>query len=383
MYQRNAKKTLIDLAQSYPVVAVTGPRQSGKTTLTKAVFNKKPYVSLEDLDQQNFAKKDPKAFLTQSKNGLLIDEIQNVPELFSYMQGIVDHLKKPGYFIITGSQQFGLLSKISQSLAGRVGLVELLPFSISEIKKTLGTLDETLYKGFYPVLYNKNFKLPPHLWYEDYVKTYLEKDLRQLVNIKDLSLFQKFLRLCAARNGQLINYSELSNVTGINIRTVQSWLSILEASYIIFLLKPHHKNFSKKLVKTAKLYFYDPGLLCYLLQIRSKDILLSPYKGSIFESMIISEYFKYNNNHRLGLNFYFWRDNKGVEIDLLFQKNRDLFITEIKSGETINDRFFKNLRLYQKYSNVKSKHSFLIYGGTHKQNRKDCTILPWKQTIYF
>ena len=383
MYQRNAKKTLIDLAQSYPVVAVTGPRQSGKTTLTKAIFNKKPYVSLEDLDQQSFAKKDPKAFLTQSKNGLLIDEIQNVPELFSYIQGIVDHLKKPGYFIITGSQQFGLLSKISQSLAGRVGLVELLPFSISEIKKTLGTLDETLYKGFYPMLYNKNFKLPPHLWYEDYVKTYLEKDLRQLVNIKDLSLFQKFLRLCAARNGQLVNYSELSNVTGINIRTVQSWLSILEASYIIFLLKPHHKNFSKKLVKTAKLYFYDPGLLCYLLQIRSKDILLSPYKGAIFESMIISEYFKYNNNHRLGLNFYFWRDNKGVEIDLLFQKNRDLFITEIKSGETINDRFFKNLRLYQKYSNGKPKHSFLIYGGAHKQNRKDCTILPWKQTIYF
>ena len=381
MYQRDAKKTLLNLAGSYPVVAVTGPRQSGKTTLTKSVFNKKLYISLEDLDQQNFARKDPRAFLMQSKTGLLIDEIQNVPELFSYIQGIVDRLKKPGHFIITGSQQFGLLSKISQSLAGRVGFIELLPLSISETKKTLKTLDETLYKGFYPALHNKSFKLPPHLWYEDYVKTYLEKDLRQLINIKDLSLFQKFLRLCAGRNGQLVNCSELSNVTGINIRTVQSWLSILEASYIIFLLKPYHKNFSKKLIKTAKLYFYDPGLLCYLLHLRSKDVFLSPYKGSIFESMIISEYFKYNNNNRLGLNFYFWRDNKGVEIDLLFQKNRACFNIEIKSGETINDRFFKNLKLYQKYSNEKNKPSFLIYGGTLKQKRKECTILPWKQTI--
>lgn len=372
------EKTLLKLSQSYPVVAVTGPRQSGKTTLTKSLFPKKKYISLEDLDQREFAQKDPRAFLKQSQTGLLIDEIQNVPELFSYLQGIVDSNKKAGEFIITGSQQFGLLSGIAQSLAGRVGMLELLPFSISELQRDLKNLEETLHKGFYPPIYDRGFE--PRIWYEDYVKTYIERDVRKLINIKDLSHFQKFLRLCASRTAQILSYSELSNDVGLDVRTIKSWLSILEASYIIFMLKPHHENFSKKLIKSPKLYFYDVGLLSYLLRIQKEDILLSPYKGPLFENMIVSECFKYNKNHRLGMDFYFWRDNKGVEVDLLFEKRQKLFPIEIKSGQTIQSNFFRNLKTYQKYSEKKWGQSFLIYGGEETQNLSDCKVLSWKQS---
>ena len=330
------------------------------------------------MDQQAFAREDPRGFLTQEKKGLLIDEIQNCPALFSYIQGIVDKNKTPGYFIVTSSQQFGLLSGISQSLAGRTGLVELLPFSISEMNKEIKTLDKVLYKGLYPPLYDKNFK--PHIWYEDYIKTYIERDVRQLMNIKNLSLFQKFLSLCAARAGQLINYSELGNATGVDTKTVKAWISVLEASYIIFLLKPHHRNFSKKLIKTPKLYFYDTGLLCYLLRLRKEDLSISPYKGAIFESLIISECFKYNKNYRKDLDFYFWRDNKGIEIDFLFQRRQKLFSVEIKSGKTIQSHFFKNLKMYKKYSDKAHGQSFLIYGGNEEQKRSHGRIIPWEKT---
>ena len=377
MYKREAEKIIRYLSRTYSIVAVTGPRQSGKTTLVKTLFKKKKYVSLEDLDQQAFAREDPKGFLTQAKEGLLIDEIQNCPDLFSYMQGIVDKNQKAGHFIITGSQQFGLLSGISQSLAGRVALVELLPFSLFEISGVLESLNKVLYKGLYPPVYDKNFK--PHIWYEDYVKTYIERDVRKLVNIQNLSLFQKFLSLCSARVGQLINYSELSNATGMDTRTVRSWISVLEASYIIFLLKPHHENFSKKLIKTPKLYFYDTGLLCYLLRLREEDLPLSPYKGFIFESLIISECCKYNKNYRIGLDFYFWRDSKGIEVDLLFQKRQKLFSVEIKSGQTIQSKFFANLKRYQKYSGSDSDQSFLIYGGQEEQKRSSGKIISWRK----
>ena len=377
MYKREAEKLVRNLASSYPVVTITGPRQSGKTTLVRSIFKDKQYISLEDLDQQAFAKEDPRGFLTQEKNGLLIDEIQNCPDLFSYIQGIVDRNKKSGYFIVTGSQQFGLLSKISQSLAGRTGLVELLPFSLSEISTEVKTVDKVLYKGLYPPLYDKNFK--PHIWYEDYVKTYIERDVRQLVNIKNLSMFQKFLTLCAARVGQLVNYSELSNAAGVDIRTVKAWLSVLEASYIIFLLKPHHRNFSKKLIKTPKLYFYDTGLLCYFIRLRKEDLLISSYRGAIFESLIVSECYKYNKNYRMNLDFYFWRDNKGIEIDLLFQKRQKLFPIEIKSGKTIQNNFFKNLQKYNQYSGKNRGQSFLVYGGDNEQKRSHCHVLPWKK----
>ena len=377
MYKREAEKIVKKLASSYPVVAITGPRQSGKTTLVQSVFKNKKYISLEDLDQQAFAKEDPRGFLTQEQKGLLIDEIQNCPELFSYIQGIVDKNQIPGQFIVTGSQQFGLLSGISQSLAGRTGLVELLPFSLSEVSKEIKILNKVLYKGLYPPLYDK--KITPRIWYEDYVKTYIERDVRQLMNIKNLFLFQKFLTLCAARVGQLVNYSELGNAAGIDTNTVKSWISVLEASYIIFLLKPHYKNFSKKLIKSPKLYFYDTGLLCYLMRLRKEDLSVSPYKGAIFESLIISECLKHSKNYRSGLDFYFWRDNKGIEIDLLFQKKQKLFPLEIKSGQTIQS-VFKNLKKYEQYSGKAHGQSFLIYGGNEEQKRSYARIIPWKKT---
>lgn len=374
MYKkREAEKLIRKLAQAYPVVAVTGPRQSGKTTLIRHLFKKKKYVSLEDLDQRHLALQDPRGFLNQSPSGLLIDEIQNVPELFSYLQGIVDQNNTPGRFVITGSRQFNLLSNITQSLAGRVGLVELLPFSFKETNTR--SLNKTLYTGLYPPLYNK--KIPPHLWYEDYVKTYIEKDVRTLLGVRDLNLFQKFLRLCAGRVGGLLNYSDLSSATGTDSRTIKSWISILEASYIIFLLQPHYKKFSKKLVKSPKLYFYDTGVLCYLLRIKhTEDLNISPYKGQVFESLILSECMKYNKNRRAGLDFYFWRDSKGVEIDLLIESNHHLTPVELKSGQTLNKGFFKNLNLYQKYSGS-NKKGVLVYGGQQSQAGGRYRVLPW------
>ena len=383
MYKREAEKLLRELARSFPVVAVTGPRQSGKTTLTQAVFKGKKYVSLEDLDQRTFARKDPHGFLNQDKKGLLIDEVQNVPELFSYIQGYVDSSQKAGHFIITGSQQFGLMSGISQSLAGRTGFMELLPFSLLEIEKSSLNLNQVLYKGLYPPLYSR--KVKPQLWYEDYIKTYIEKDLRQIINIKDLSLFQKFLSLCASRSGQLLNVSELGNTAGIDTRTVQSWISALHAAYIIFLLRPHHKNFSKKLVKTPKLYFYDTGLLSCLLRLKESELPTSPHRGPLFESLVISECLKHEKNRRLGLDFYFWRDNKGVEVDLLFERQDKIVSMELKSGQTPHVFDFNNLRKYQKYADSSSgssshKRSFLIYGGDRPQKTSWGQILPWKKT---
>ncbi len=375
IFQRQARGILKEISESYPIVAITGPRQSGKTTLAKTFFAGMSYVSLEDLDNRAFAIEDPKGFLTQSNTGLIIDEIQNVPELFSYLQTIADKKQTCGQFVITGSQQFGLFSNITQSLAGRVGLLELLPFSIAEAQTAMTDLDTLLFSGLYPPIYDRNIK--PHLWCEDYVKTYIERDVRKLINVKDLSLFQRFLSLCAARTGQLINYSELSNASGLDSRTIQSWLSVLEASYIIFRLKPHHKNFSKKLIKTPKLYFYDTGLLCYLLKIRQQDILLSPYRGSIFESLIVSEFIKFNKNHRLGQEFYFWRDNKGVEVDLLFEKAQKIFAIEIKSGKTIHTEFYKNLTLYQKYAATNKVAPYLIHGGNEKFTRNNIPTVPW------
>ncbi len=377
MYPREAQAILQNLAGHYPVVAVTGPRQSGKTTLVQATFQDKKYISMEEPEQRQLAEEDPRAFLAQSETGLIIDEIQRTPELFSYIQGIVDAHKRAGEFIVTGSQQFGLLSKITQSLAGRAGLIELLPFSLTEVKREIEALDDTLYRGFYPPLYDKNFD--PRIWYEDYTKTYIERDVRNLINIKDLSTFQKFLRLLAARSGCLINDSELGNEAGINARTVTSWLSLLEASYIIFPLRPHYRNFAKRVVKSPKYYFYDSGLLCYLLGLTREQLPFSPYRGQIFESMMISECLKYSKNYRRGLDFYFWRDNKGVEIDLLWEMGENIFSVEMKSGTTLQKHFFKNLELYQKYAGPRHGDSFLVYGGeqTHKQG--PCSIVPWRE----
>ncbi|MCY4643586.1 MAG: ATP-binding protein [Bacteriovoracales bacterium] len=375
--KRDAEVILKELAGSYPVVSVTGPRQSGKTTLVRTLFPHKSYVNLEDLELRNYAKQDPKGFLGKyQKVGAIIDEVQNVPELFSYLQVLVDKSRQMGQFILIGSQQFSLMSNISQSLAGRVGLLELLPFSLSELRSEQKSLEETLYRGFYPPLHDRSIRT--HLWHGDYIRTYIERDVRKLINIKDLSLFQNFLSLCAARNGQLINMSELGSHIGIDARTVKSWLSILEASYLIFLLRPHHRNFSKKIIKTPKIYFYDSGLICYLLQIKAEDIHLSPYKGPLFESMIISEFKKLSMNHRHDLEFYFWKNNKGIEVDLLFQKSMKLYPIEIKSGKTMQESFLKNLKVYRELVADDLGKPFLIYGGDEPQSRNKIEVLSWK-----
>ncbi len=381
MIKRESLKILKELEQGYPIVAITGPRQSGKTTLTKMAFPKKAYVSLETPSNLEFAASDPKGFLKRYEDGAIIDEAQNAPFLFSYLQEIVDRNQVMGQFILTGSQQFSLLSGITQSLAGRVGLLELLPLSISEIEEKLEPLNDQLFKGFYPSLYHKVRQLNPKIWYEDYIKTYIERDVRKLINIKDLKVFRKFLRLCAARNAQILNVSELCSASDLNRKTVDSWLSILEASYILYFLSPHFKNFSKRIVKSPKLYFYDTGLVSHLLGLNSPDeVFLSSFKGAIFESMIISEVKKFNMNSRAGFDFYFWRNNKGIEIDLLFEKKSKICSVEIKSGETLQSNVLKNLKIFQKYASSEHGKSFLIYGGDEMQSRTCADVLPWRET---
>ena len=376
MIIRDATKILKKLSTGFPIVAVNGPRQSGKTTIAKSVFPKKAYVSLENPTDRQFAQEDPNGFLDQYKNGAIIDEAQNCPQLFSYLQGVVDKNKVMGQYILTGSQQFGLLSGITQSLAGRVGSIELLPFSVDELRGQKKTLDQLLLGGFYPPVIDR--KIEGFLWHEDYIKTYIERDVRQLINVKDLSTFQKFLKLCAGRVGQLLNISELGSSAGIDQKTAKSWLSVLEASYIVYFLRPHHKNFSKKLVKTSKMYFYDSGLLSYLLNMRnSHDLTLSPFRGQVFESMIISDIIKNDRNYRRQIPIHFWRDSKGVEIDCLLEYAQKLHPIEIKSGATIQNSFFKNLKIFNTYSQKECGHSYLVYGGNESQKRSDVSIYPW------
>lgn len=380
MIHRNATNTLKTLAKSFPVVAITGPRQSGKTTLAKSVFARKPYISLEDPDQMAFANDDPRGFLSQFPNGAILDEIQRCPSLFSYIQGIVDADKRSGLFILTGSQQFGLISKITQSLAGRIGLLQLLPFSLGELqsaKMPPQKLDNILFKGFYPPIYDR--KISPTTWYANYVFTYIERDVRQLINVKDLSMFQKFIRMCAARTGQLLNLSALANDCGITHNTAKSWLSVLEASYIIFLLKPHHKNFGKRLVKSPKLYFYDPGLAAWLIGIQdAKQMAIHPLRGGFFESLIVSELLKGEYNRGLASNLYFWRDNTGNEIDIIVEKTNSLIPIEIKSGQTITTDYFTGIKKWISIAGSTAKSPYIIYGGSTNQKRTDVEVVSWQ-----
>lgn len=380
MIQRTASKTILTLAKGYPVVAVTGPRQSGKTTLVRSTFPKKTYISLEDPDQLEYALADPRGFLARLPEGAILDEVQRAPSLFSYLQTRVDLEKRMGSFILTGSQQFGLLSRITQTLAGRVGLVHLLPFSLGELfksKKVAATLEELLWQGFYPPLYDRD--LSPSQWYGNYVSTYVERDVHQLLSIKDLSTFQRFLRMCAARTGQLLNLSQLGNDCGITHNTAKAWLSVLEASYVVFLVYPHFKNFGKRLVKTPKLYFYDTGLASWLLNIQDSAYLaIHPQRGPLFESFVVSELFKGRFNRGLRSNLYFWRDNLGNEVDVIIEDGDRLIPLEIKSGQTITADFFKGLNQWAKISGESSGSPILVYGGEETQHRQGKKIISWK-----
>lgn len=370
------------LAQGFPVVAITGPRQSGKTTLAKATFPDKPYLSLEDPDVRTLAEADPRRLLAAYPEGAILDEIQRAPQLFSYLQTHVDANVRPGRFILTGSQQFGLLSGISQSLAGRVGMVQLLPLGIRELADTArlpGNLDELLFSGGYPALYDRD--LLPGDWFAGYITTYVERDVRQLINVRELSTFQRFLRMCAARSGQLLNLSSLAADCGITHNTAAAWISVLEASYIIHLLRPHYRNFNKRLVKSPKLYFCDVGLAAWLLGIhKPEEMAFHAQRGNLFETLIVSELLKKCWHDGRPSNLYFWRDSKGLEIDLVLEHGEQLLPIEIKSGATIAADFTDNLKKWTQLSGNPKQQSWLIYGGDQRFASGTTEIIPWRET---
>ena len=378
---RNAESRLQHFASGYPIVVVTGPRQSGKSTLVRHAFPEHHYVSLEDLDQREFAETDPRGFLNQFSGGAILDEAQRCPALFSYLQTRVDERQQPSEFILTGSQQFGLLSGITQSLAGRAALLTLLPMTYGELERSgkIGkNLDKILFDGAYPPIFDRG--LEPHPWQGNYVRTYLERDVRQLIKVQDLGTFQRFLKLCAGRTGQLLNLSSLANDAGITHNTAKAWISVLEASYIVHLLPPHHQNFNKRLVKTPKLYFLDTGLATWLLGIHSSEQLAThAQRGALFETWVISELLKARYNAGEASNLYFWRDRSGHEVDLLIDHGTYLSPLEIKSGQTINKDYFKGLEFWRKLSGETAEKAWLVYGGDSRQARSDVTVLPWHE----
>ena len=376
MIERTAAKELITLASQYKAVAVTGPRQSGKTTLVKFVFSNKPYVSLENPDMRSFAADDPRGFLASYPGGAVLDEVQRVPALFSYLQQVLDDRNEAGYFILTGSNNFLLQENISQSLAGRIAHFNLLPFSLQELGVEVGSNpDDFIFRGMYPPLYDQSFEI--NKWYMNYIQTYIEKDIRQIKNIDNLFSFERFVRMCAGRVGQLLNKQSLAIEAGVDNKTITSWLSVLESSFILFRLQPHHANFNKRLVKMPKLYFYDTGLAAALLGITAQSQLAQyPLRGALFENFILTELLKNRLNEGLPNNLFFWRDNTGHEVDVLAENGSQLFPIEIKSGKTITGDYFKGLEYWQKISNQKG--GAVIYGGNQLQKRSDgFTVYPW------
>lgn len=381
MLLRNLAPTLQRLAASFPIVTLTGPRQSGKTTLARALFPDKPYVTLEDPVEREFAQEDPRGFLARFASGAVFDEAQRWPELFSHLQGMVDENRQPGRFILTGSQQFGLLAGVSQSLAGRAGITRLLPLSASEIPAVAAgslELNALLLLGGYPALHTQNIQ--PQDWFASYVATYVERDVRQVINIQDLTTFQRFLRLCAGRTGQLLNISSLASETGITQTTARSWLSVLESSGLVYLLPPYHRNFGKRLVKTPKLYFIDTGLACWLLGIRSAEVLtLHPSRGELFETWVISESLKARYNAGLPPDLYFWRDNNGMEADLVFEVGTKLQAVEIKSGQTVTTDYIKAGKKAAAFAGEEALTPWLVHGGKDSYLRSNVDVIGWHQ----
>ncbi|OGO90270.1 MAG: AAA family ATPase [Coxiella sp. RIFCSPHIGHO2_12_FULL_42_15] len=378
MIERILGSALARLAKQYPVITLTGPRQSGKTTLCKAMFSSHDYMSLEDLNNRSFATDDPRGFLAQFKNGVVLDEIQRAPDLLSYIQGIVDEVQLPGQFILTGSQQFEVTHTINQSLAGRTAILRLLPLAYSELYPSLQRpeIDTLLYQGFYPRIHDKQLNPTEALGF--YLNTYIERDLRRLINIKNLTLFERFLKICASQIGKLTNYSHLANDCGITQNTVKEWLSLLEASYIIFQLRPHFENFRKRLTKSSKLYFYDVGLAAYLLGISdSTHVKSNPMRGELFENFIISEFLKNRFNHVKDNNLYFFRDHAGNEIDLILDYGSQLVSAEIKSGKTISSDYFKGVNYYYQLCEAKNKKRIVIYSGEKSIRYKEVEVYSY------
>ena len=380
MIGRDAMTELQQLAQIFKAVAVVGPRQAGKTTLVRHAFPDKPYVSLENPDIRLFAEEDPRGFLAQYPAGAVLDEAQRAPLLFSFLQQLLDEHKEKGQFILTGSNNFLLQENISQSLAGRIGYLFLLPFSMQELKqagKLPHNVNEMMFRGCYPPIYDQ--EIAPERWYPNYLRTYVERDVRQIKNISNLGAFERFLKLCAGRIGQLLNLSSIGIEVGVDHKTIASWISVLETSFIIYLLRPHHQNFNKRVVKMPKLYFYDTGLVCSLLGIQMQGQLEAhPLRGNLFENLIISDLVKARYNRGNTGHLYFWRDNTGNEIDVIIDKGTTLYPVEIKAGSTVTSSYFKSLEFWKALT--QTVQGTVVYSGNHHQKRSSGNdVLPWDQ----
>ena len=381
MIVRNIAPLLQQLASQYPVITLTGPRQSGKTTLAKSLFPDKPYVTLENPDTRRFATEDPRGFLNNYAHGAILDEIQRAPELPSYIQGIVDANAQPGQFILTGSQQFELMTQVTQSLAGRTAVLRLLPFTLAEVQRLKGKgplpdLAQTMLSGFYPRIHDQN--LNPSQALGDYFSTYVERDLRQLSAVHDLQRFERFVRLCAGRTGQLLNLDSLGNDAGVSHATARGWIDLLQTSYIVHLLPPWFTNSGKRLIKSPKLYFCDVGLACWLLGLRTPEqVSRDPLWGSLFENFIIMEALKDRLNVGESPEMYFYRDSEGNEVDLLLPKGGKLHTIEIKAGATVNPDYFKGLKTFTAHHPQAVAGGGVVYGGTQSQNRSDWPVHSW------
>lgn len=379
MIARTLDKKLLEMTTKFPIVSLTGPRQSGKSTLLKVSFPDYQYVSLEDPDMRLFALEDPRGFLATYPDKTIIDEAQRVPELFSYLQTHVDKQGKEGMFLLAGSHNFLLMENINQSLAGRTAVLKLLPFSHNEMKQgniLPASVDEEIFKGAYPRLYDKD--IYPTDYYPFYIQTYVERDVRLMKNIGDLSKFIRFIKLCAGRIGQLLNLSSLSNECGIAVSTAQAWISLLEASYIVYLLKPDYNNYAKRLVKSPKLYFYDTGLACSLLDIKDAGQVSTHFlRGGLFENLVINEFIKESYNQGNEPELYFWRDSTGNEVDLLQQVGNKQNAYEIKSGATYSQDYFKGIGKWAKLSGAEPRQCYAIYAGERGMKTSLGEVIPW------
>jgi hypothetical protein len=398
MIPRHLAAHILKYSKQYPIIALVGPRQSGKTTLAKALFPDYTYLSLENIDLRQYASADPRGFLKDYGTNLVLDEVQRVPDLFSYLQEIVDINQDPAQYILTGSSQFLLLEKITQSLAGRIITFKLYPLTYTELfqypqeskiedvfhirhshreKIDSEKLYHLLWTGFYPRIYDK--QLDSYKWYENYILTYVERDVRSLLNVRNLRTFENFLRLCASQSGQLMNYTNLANALGVSLPTVKEWISLLEASGLIFILPPFFENYSKRVVKTPKLYFVDTGLLCHLLSIRNiEQLKVHPLKGSIFETFIVSECFKRFYNLGEIPPLYFWRDQTGNEVDLLIHQGQSSFPIEIKLAQTIHSDFKKSIENWLQLKGNSALSGCVVYCGENSQYTQSIVpVIPW------
>jgi predicted AAA+ superfamily ATPase len=387
MIPRDALALLRSLARGFPIVAITGPRQSGKTTLARQAFGALPYVNLEDLDTRELALSDPRRFLGRYDDGAIFDEVQRAPALMSYLLGVADADMRMGRFVLTGSQQFGLMDGITQSLAGRVGMLTLLPLCNAEHAQAAGpapaqrdTLEQRLWRGGFPALYAAHRReVQPSQWFAAYVATYIERDVRQVLNVGNLLTFQRFISMCAARSGQLLNLHGLASDCGISQPTARQWLTVLQASHLVALLPPHHRNFGKRLVKTPKLYFLDSGLLCHLLRIASADDLHShAMRGPVFETWVVGETLKHRHNLGLPPDLYFWRDNHGLEVDLVFEHAARLHAVECKSGTTYSPSWLGPVRRWADLVGNEAADPVLVYGGDEGHRGADHEVISWR-----